>query len=79
MAGLIRKLDDLGRFMLPIEVRREFNLKAHDAIEIDTKDDLIILKKYKRSCVFCNGSDDLIEYRGNTICRHCMNELQGKE
>ena len=63
--GIVRKVDELGRIVLPIELRRTYDLAVKDAIEIYTDDDKIILKK----CV---------EYKGKTICAACMAELKGE-
>ena len=60
--GIVRKVDELGRIVLPIELRRTFDLNEKDAIEIYTDDDTIILKKFQRTCVFCNSPEDLHIY-----------------
>lgn len=75
--GIFRQVDVLGRIVIPIELRRTFDLKEKDAIEIYTDDDMIILKKVQRSCIFCNSSDDVLEYKGKTVCKNCLQELKG--
>lgn len=77
--GIVRKVDELGRIVLPIELRRTFDLAIKDAVEIYTDSDMIILKKFQRSCVFCNSGEDLVEYKGKTICAACMAELSGEK
>ena len=74
--GIFRPVDRLGRIVLPIELRRAFDLKQKDTIEIYTDDDMIILKKVQRSCIFCNSSEEVEDYKGKTICRKCLEELK---
>ncbi len=75
--GIFRPVDVLGRIVIPIELRRAFDLKEKDTIEIYTDEDMIILKKVQRSCIFCNSSDDVTEYKGKTVCAKCLQELKG--
>lgn len=77
-SGIVRKVDELGRLVLPIELRRTFDIAIKDPIEIYTEDDKIILKKFQRSCVFCGNDNELVDYKGKTICQDCQNELQRK-
>ena len=76
--GIVRKVDELGRIVLPIELRRTFDLNEKDAIEIYTDDDTIILKKFQRTCVFCNSPEDIIDYKGKSICSACLAEIKAK-
>ncbi|NLZ46913.1 MAG: AbrB/MazE/SpoVT family DNA-binding domain-containing protein [Clostridiales bacterium] len=76
--GIVRKIDELGRIVLPIELRRNFDIKIKDSIEIYTDDDMIVLKKFQRSCAFCRDGEDLVEYKGKNICTSCLNELKKK-
>lgn len=73
--GIIRKLDELGRVTLPIELRRNLNLDVRDEIEIYTEDDQIILKKYEPADIFTGDTDDLIEYKGKKISKKTVAEL----
>ena len=75
--GIVRKVDELGRIVLPIELRRTFDLNVKDAIEIYTDDDMIILKKFQRSCVFCGKTENLVDYKGKSICADCATEIKG--
>ncbi|MGN0623934.1 MAG: AbrB/MazE/SpoVT family DNA-binding domain-containing protein [Oscillospiraceae bacterium] len=77
--GIVRRIDELGRIVLPIELRRTFDLAVKDAIEIYTDDDMIILKKFQRTCVFCNSAEDVVDYKGKTVCAECMAELHGEK
>ena len=73
--GIIRKLDELGRVVLPIELRRSFGWKEHDRVEIFTEDDRIILKKYEASCCFCGVGRNLKEFQDKLVCTKCIEKL----
>lgn len=77
--GIVRKIDGLGRLVLPIELRRTFNIDENDAVEIYTDDDMIILKKFQRSCLFCGESDNLVDYKGKNVCASCLEELNKRK
>jgi len=74
--GIVRKVDELGRIVLPIEMRRTLDIAEKDALEIYVEGSSIILKKYKTSCVFCDSTKDVREFRGKNICPRCMRELK---
>ncbi len=76
--GIVRKVDGLGRIVLPIELRRTYELKIGDAVEIYTDDDKIILKKFQRTCIFCGSSEQVVEYKDRSICADCLNDIKGK-
>ena len=73
--GIVRKLDDLGRIVLPIELRRTLQIEEKDPVEIFVEDDMIILKKYQPSCLFCGDAKDVISFKGRNICPNCLREL----
>jgi transcriptional pleiotropic regulator of transition state genes len=76
--GVVRRLDDLGRITLPIEIRRTMNLDEHDKVEIFVENDQIILRKYEPACIFCGCDRRLVCHAGKNVCRDCvrkMNEL----
>ncbi len=73
--GIVRKVDELGRIVLPIELRRKFDVDVKDALEIYTEDDKIILKKYEPACVFCGSSEDIISYNDKNICKNCIEQI----
>ena len=73
--GIIRRVDELGRGVIPIEIRNQFNIVEKDPIEIYVDDSSIILKKYEPNCVFCGNTNDLIEYKGKLVCEKCSKEL----
>ena len=74
--GIVRKIDSVGRFVVPVELRSTLNLSNNDSIEIFTDDDKVILKKYQPSCIFCNNADDVIYFKGKLICKDCLEELK---
>ncbi|WP_124098900.1 AbrB/MazE/SpoVT family DNA-binding domain-containing protein [Ruminococcus sp. Marseille-P6503] len=77
--GIVRKVDELGRIVLPIELRKVFDVQNKDSLEIYTEGDMIILKKFQRSCVFCNNADNVIIYKGKALCEDCLKNLRCKE
>ncbi len=74
--GMIRKLDNLGRIVLPVELRRTLDLGIHDTLEILVDDDKIILKKYHPACIFCGDARDVVSFGGKLVCRHCLENLK---
>ena len=76
--GIVRKVDELGRIVLPMELRRTMNIIEKDPIEVYVDSDTIILKKYEPSCIFCGEAKNVTEYKGKNICDDCMRELKSK-
>jgi transcriptional pleiotropic regulator of transition state genes len=75
--GIVRKFDENGRFVLPMELRRQLGLNAADAaLEVFVDNDSIILKKYEPSCVFCDSMDELITYKEKKVCRKCAEKIR---
>ncbi len=74
--GIVRKVDELGRVVLPIELRRTLDIAERDALEIFTEGASIILKKYEPACLFCGDAKDVINYKSKNICVNCMKELK---
>lgn len=72
--GIVRKVDELGRVVLPIELRRTLNINEKDALEIYTEGEQIILKKYSPSC---GEAKDVKNYKGKNVCSKCMKEIKG--
>ena len=73
--GVVRKIDELGRIVIPIELRRVLNIEEKDPIEIYVEDEAIILKKYSDSCIFCDSSKDIKRYKGKNVCPKCIKAL----
>lgn len=77
--GIVRKVDELGRIVLPIELRRTLDIAEKDALEIYVEGNSIILKKYQASCIFCGDSKKVIDFKGKNVCVRCLKELQAAE
>ncbi|MDA8335262.1 MAG: AbrB/MazE/SpoVT family DNA-binding domain-containing protein [Peptococcaceae bacterium] len=75
--GIVRKVDELGRVVIPIELRRTFGIAERDALEIYVDNEKIILKKYEPACVFCGDASDVQHYKGKLVCRECAEALFG--
>lgn len=76
--GIVRKVDELGRVVLPIELRRTMDIEIKDPIEIFVDGETIILRKYAPACIFCGNANDVIDYKGKKVCHGCLKELSGK-
>lgn len=74
--GIVRKVDELGRVVIPIELRRTLQIEEKDSLEIYVDGEHIILKKYEPACIFCGNAKDIIVYKGKNICPDCMAELK---
>ena len=75
--GIIRKVDDLGRIVLPIELRRVLDIAERDELEIFTESGRIVLQKYEPACIFCGSADDVVNFRDKIICEKCISEIKG--
>lgn len=73
--GIVRKVDELGRIVLPIELRRTLDIAEKDPLEIFVSEDSIILKKYQPSCVFCDSARNITVYKGKNVCGGCIKAL----
>jgi len=75
--GIVRKVDDLGRVVIPIELRRTLGISEKDPLEIYVDTDKIILKKYLPACLFCGNAEDLVNFNGKSICKDCATAIMG--
>lgn len=73
--GIIRKVDELGRIVLPIEIRRTLDIEERDELEIFMDNDQIVLQKFEPSCIFCSSSLGLVSYKGKNVCRECIRNM----
>jgi len=73
--GIVRKIDELGRIVLPIELRRTLDLKEKDSVEIIAEGESIVLRKYQPNCIFCENAKNLVEYKGKLVCSRCVASL----
>lgn len=76
--GIVRKVDELGRIVLPIELRRTIGIEEKDRIEIFVDGESIILRKYQPACIFCDNAKDIINYKGKNICPDCIRAMNEK-
>jgi transcriptional pleiotropic regulator of transition state genes len=74
---MARKVDDLGRVVVPAEMRKSFGIREGDYLDISVEDGRIILVKREDACVFCRATDDLKEFRERMVCASCLSELSG--
>ena len=73
--GIIRRVDELGRVVIPIEIRNQFNIVEKDPIEIYVDDSSIVLKKYQPNCIFCGNTENLVDYKNKLVCEECSRQL----
>ena len=73
--GIIRRMDELGRVVIPIEIRNQFNIAEKDPMEIYVDGSSIILKKFEPNCIFCGNTKNLLEYNDKLICEKCKNKI----
>lgn len=73
--GIVRKVDELGRIVLPIELRRTMGIAERDPLEIYVDGNSIVLRKFQDSCIFCDSSHEVITFKGKNICASCLKEL----
>lgn len=76
--GIVRKVDELGRVVIPIELRRTLDIEEKDALEIYVDNDRIVLRKYEPACIFCGNAEGVINYKGKNVCRQCLVEMGQK-
>ena len=74
--GIVRRIDELGRVVLPVELRRSMELEVRDSVEIYVEGDSIILKKHSQSCIFCGSDKGIALFRGKNVCESCLSELK---
>lgn len=77
--GIVRKVDELGRIVIPMEIRRTLNIAEKDPLEIYVDSDRIILRKYEAacSCIFCGNADEVTVFKNKNICKACLGKLSG--
>ncbi len=73
--GIVRNIDELGRLVIPKELRKQMGIESNVPVEIFVEDDKIIVKKYIDRCIICDGTEHLCEIKGRLICEECKQEL----
>ena len=74
--GIVRKVDELGRIVIPIELRRTLDIEEKDSLEIYMNESSIVLKKYEPACVFCGGRKEIVNYKEKNICSKCLEAIK---
>lgn len=74
--GIVRRVDELGRVVIPIELRRTLDIAEGDGLEIYVDGEQIILKKYEPACIFCGNARDVVNYKGKNICKSCLGDIK---
>jgi transcriptional pleiotropic regulator of transition state genes len=77
--GIVRKVDELGRIVLPIELRHTLDIEPKDALEIYVDGNTIMLRKYQPACIFCDDAKDVILFRGKNVCTTCIKALNAQK
>lgn len=73
--GIVRRVDDLGRIVIPVELRRTYGIDERDALEIFTQGDQIVLRKYLPLCLFCGSGGSVVSFQGKSVCESCRVSL----
>jgi len=73
--GMTRPIDNLGRIVLPIEIRKSLDIVSGDLLDISLENDRVVLTKYLPACIFCGSSFDTFEFGGKLVCRNCVCRL----
>lgn len=73
--GIVRRMDELGRVVIPIEIRNQFKIAEKDPIEIYVDGSSIVLKKFESNCIFCGNTQNLLTYNDKLICEDCSNKI----
>ncbi len=74
--GIVRRVDELGRIVIPIELRRTLGIDERDPMEIYVNEDSIVLKKYEASCIFCGRTEGVTQFKGKNVCEKCVEALK---
>lgn len=74
--GIVRKIDDLGRMVIPAELRRTLDISTKDALEIFIDGEKIVLKKYEPACIFCGNAGNVATFNGKNVCHECLEEMK---
>lgn len=74
--GTVRKVDELGRIVIPMDIRQNLDIKVKDPLEIFVEGDMVILRKYQPACIFCGDANDVIFFNGKRICAKCLKAIK---
>ena len=76
--GIVRNIDEMGRLVIPKEMRRKMDIETGDEIEFFIEGDRIVLRKFEPTCLFCGSEVALVEYKGKRLCAECVAEMKAK-
>lgn len=76
MLGIVRRIDELGRVVIPVELRRVLDINIKEPVEIFAENDKIIIKKYTPTCLFCSNADNVTDFKGKLVCAECLDLLK---
>ena len=74
--GIVRRVDELGRLVIPKEMRKKMNIADNDPVEIFVDGEKIIITKYTPFCTFCQSDERVTEFKGRNVCRACLEEMR---
>lgn len=74
-SGITRKIDDLGRIVIPAETRRMFNINEGDHLYVSVEGGNIVLRKMTDTCTFCGAETQVTQFKGKGICASCRGQL----
>lgn len=74
--GITKKIDDLGRLIIPKEIRNTMNLNINDSLAFFIEGDFIILKKYNKDCIFCGNTENILNFKDKYVCKDCIKKLK---
>ena len=74
--GVIRKIDGLGRIVIPMEIRNKLNVSQNDPLEIHVEGNSILVKKYEPDCIFCGNAREVVNFKGKNICSACLRDMK---
>lgn len=77
--GIVRRVDELGRIVLPIELRRTLDIAERDHLEICVEGSTIVLRKYQPACIFCGSASNISSFRDKIICAECLMALSNSQ
>ena len=77
--GIVRSIDDLGRIVIPKEIRTTHDIKKTDPVEIFTDGEYVLLRKYNPGCIFCGHIENAEDFKGKLICEDCRDQINSQE
>ncbi|MGN1480789.1 AbrB/MazE/SpoVT family DNA-binding domain-containing protein [Porcipelethomonas sp.] len=75
---ITKTIDDLGRIVLPKDIRKKLGMEIRSAVDVRVEDDKIIISKFHNECIFCGSQDDLTEFKDKYVCSECLKQLENE-